>query len=185
MLHAKFVAILFCFIFLLIGCSSTSNQTNAADMGMAIPSWVTNPSPQDGGLAASSCVIASNSFATDKSQAAAQARGELARQLNTRVSGLQEEYVEKMAENQGAQTETNFKSVISQLTSHALQGSTIQKVDYAQLGDQKNLCTLVTISQENSDLLFRKIVNVAPIQFDPENETLMYLKFIQAENSMK
>lgn len=182
MLRTICLIILPLFILFLFGCSSTSNQTNATDMGMVIPSWVTNPVPEDGGLMASSCVIASNSFATDKSQAATQARAELAQQLNTKVASLQEEYVKKAAENEEAKTVTDFSGVISQLTEQALQGSKIKKVDYAQMGNQKNLCALVTISQQNSELLFKKIMHEAPIRLDPESETLMYLKFIQAEN---
>ena len=68
------------------GCNSTP-ETNAAELGMNIPQWVLSPT-SDKGLAAASCVTASNSFSMDKSQAATQARAELASQIETRVSSL-------------------------------------------------------------------------------------------------
>ena len=96
------------------GCNSTP-KTNASKMGMNIPSWVTNPVVEKG-LAAASCVTASNSFAMDKSQAAAQARNELAQQLDTRVASLQEEYARKVSNVDEAVSTTTFLSTLTQLS---------------------------------------------------------------------
>ncbi|WP_440876298.1 LPP20 family lipoprotein [Thalassotalea sp. PLHSN55] len=162
------------------GCSSTEN-TNASKMGMNIPSWVTNPTVQSG-LVASSCVPASNSFSMDKTQASTQARTELATQINTRIASLQEEYASKVTTLDETQANSTFNVTTAQLTDQALQGSKIVKVDYAQLGNQKNLCTMVTISEENTKALFTKVMKQAPVKLDPENETLLYLSFSKSEN---
>ena len=42
------------------GCNSTP-ETNAAELGMNIPQWVLNPTSENG-LAAASCVTASNNL---------------------------------------------------------------------------------------------------------------------------
>ena len=162
------------------GCNSTP-PTNAAEMGMKIPAWVTNPTSESG-LIASSCVVASNSFGMDKSQAAMQARAELAAQLDTRIASLQEQYAEKLSSVGETTTKTKFLTTTTQLTEQVLQGAKIVKVDYAQLGEQKNLCALVTISEDNAKSLFKKVMEKAPVKLSPENETLLYLNFTKSEN---
>ncbi|MCJ8320286.1 MAG: hypothetical protein MJK12_11680 [Colwellia sp.] len=164
----------------LVGCNSTP-KTNASAMGMNIPSWVTNPTVESG-LVASSCVIASNSFSMDKSEAATQARTELASQIETRVSSLQEEYSSKISSMGKAVSQSTFSITTAQLTDQYLRGSKIAKVDYAQLQNIRNLCTMVTLSEEKSKELFAQLIKQAPIKLDPENETLLYLSFMKVEN---
>lgn len=164
---------------LISGCNSTPN-TNAAKMGMNIPTWVTNPTSESG-LAAASCVAASNSFAMDKSQATMQARAELATQLDTRIASLQEAYSEKLSTADETVVNTKFLSTSTQFTDQALQGSKTVKVDYAQMGEQKNLCALVTISEEQTQALFKRVMKKAPVKLSPENETLLYLNFTKDE----
>lgn len=161
------------------GCSSTPS-TNAENMGMTIPTWVTNPTSENG-LAAASCVTASNNFAMDKSQAAMQARAELATQLDTRIASLREAYSEKLSTADETLVNSKFLNTSTQFTDQALQGSKTVKVDYAQMGDQKNLCALVTISQEQTQALFKRVMKKAPVKLSPENETLLYLNFTKAE----
>jgi hypothetical protein len=163
------------------GCNSTP-KNNAADMGMNIPQWVLNPTV-DKGLAASSCVSASNSFSMDKSQAATQARAELASQIETRVSTLQEEYSTKISSMGNSNTESRINITTAQLTDQYLRGSKIVKVDYAQMDTVKNLCTMVTLSEVKTKELFSQLLKQAPIKLDPENETLLYLNFMKSENS--
>lgn len=165
----------------LSGCNSTPN-TNASKMGMNIPDWVTNAVVEKG-LAAASCVAASNSFSLDKSQAATQARNELAQQIQTRVASLVEEYSKKTSNADDTTSNTSFISTITQFTNQALQGSKITKVDYAQMGDQRNLCALVTISENDSKALFKQIMKSAPVELDPSSEALMYLNFLKSENT--
>ena len=163
------------------GCNSTP-ETNAAELGMNIPQWVLNPTSENG-LAAASCVTASNSFSMDKSQAATQARAELASQIETRVSSLQEEYSTKISSMGETNTESKISITSAQLTDQFLRGSKVVKVDYAQMDNVKNLCTLVTLSEAKSKALFSQLLQQAPIKLSPENETLLYLNFMKSENS--
>ena len=164
------------------GCNSTP-ETNAAELGMNIPQWVLSPT-SDKGLAAASCVTASNSFSMDKSQAATQARAELASQIETRVSSLQEEYSTKISSMGETNTESKISITSAQLTDQFLRGSKVVKVDYAQIDNVKNLCTLVTLSEAKSKALFSQLLQQAPIKLSPENETLLYLNFMKSENKV-
>ena len=168
---------------LVLGCNSTP-KNNASDMGMNIPQWVLNPTV-DKGLAASSCVAASNSFSMDKSQATAQARAELASQIETRASSLQEEYSTKISSMGNTNTESKISITTAQLTDQYLRGSKVVKVDYAQMDKVKNLCAMVTLSDIKTKELFSQLLKQAPIKLDPENETLLYLNFMKSENSAK
>ena len=164
----------------LSGCNSTP-QTNASSMGMNIPPWVINAAV-DKGLAAASCVAASNSFAMDKTQASLEARNELAQQIQTRVASLLEQYGKKTSGADDTSSDTLFMTTITQFTNQALQGSKVSKVDYAQMDGQRNLCALVTISEEASKALFKQIMKTAPVALDPNSEALMYLNFLKSEN---
>jgi len=168
---------------LITGCQSTE-KNNASDMGMNIPKWVLNPTV-DKGLAASSCVAASNSFSMDKSQAATQARAELASQIETRVSSLEEEYSTKISSMGNTNTESKISITTAQLTDQYLRGSKVVKVDYAQMDKVKNLCAMVTLSETKTKELFSQLLKQAPLKLDPENETLLYLNFMKSENSAK
>ncbi len=168
---------------LLFGCESTE-KNNASDMGMNIPQWVLNPTVEKG-LAASSCVAASNSFSMDKSQATAQARAELASQIETRVSSLQEEYSTKISSMGNTNTESKISITTAQLTDQYLRGSKVVKIDYAQMDKVKNLCAMVTLSDVKTKELFSQLLKQAPIKLDPENETLLYLNFMKSENVVK
>ena len=148
---------------------------------MNIPQWVLNPT-SDKGLAAASCVTASNSFSMDKSQAATQARVELANQIETRVSSLQEEYSTKISSMGETNTESKISITSAQLTDQFLRGSKVVNVDYAQIDKVKNLCALVTLSEAKSKGLFSQLLQQAPIKLSPENETLLYLNFMKSEN---
>ena len=166
---------------LTVGCSSTP-ENNATDMGIKIPQWVLNPTVETG-LAASSCVTASNSFSMDKSEVASQARVELANQIETRVSSLQEEYSTKVSSMGKSNTESKISITSAQLTSQFLRGSKVVKVDYAQVDKVRNLCAMVILPEEQTKELFSHLLRQAPIKLDPENETLLYLNFMKSENS--
>ena len=50
------------------------------------------------------------------------------------------------------------------------------------MADQKNLCALVTVTEEGAQSLFKQVMKKAPVKLSPENETLLYLNFTKAEN---
>lgn len=171
-----------CFV-LLSGCQSTEKSI-AEDINIKIPQWVLNPTVESG-LASSSCVTASNSFSIDRSQAAAQARAELASQIETRVSSLQEEYNTKISSLGNTNIESTINITTVQLTDQYLRGSKVVKVDYAQMDKVNNLCVMVTLSENKTKDLFSQLLKQAPIKLDPENETLLYLHFLKSESSAK
>ncbi|HDY92395.1 MAG TPA: hypothetical protein ENH67_08500 [Pseudoalteromonas sp.] len=177
---ASILSITVCSV-LISGCNSTP-KNNASEMGMKIPSWVLNPTTESG-LIASSCVVASNSFAMDKTEATTQARAELANQLDTRIASLQEQYSEKITNPDETVSKSKFLSTTTQFTEQALRTSKVIKVDYAQMADQKNLCALVTVTEEGAQSLFKQVMKKAPVKLSPENETLLYLNFTKAENA--
>ncbi|MBQ4857750.1 hypothetical protein [Pseudoalteromonas sp. MMG007] len=166
---------------LISGCSSTP-KSNASDMGIKIPSWVLNPTAESG-LIASSCVVASNSFAMDKAEATMHARTELVNQLDSRIASLQEQYSEKTTNPDESVSQSKLLNTTTQFTEQALRSSKVIKVDYAQMGEQKNLCALVTVTEEAAQSLFKQVIKKAPVKLSPENETLLYLNFIKAENA--
>lgn len=166
---------------LTLGCNSTPKD-NASEMGMKIPSWVMNSSAESG-LMAASCVVASNSFAMDKIEATTQARAELVTQLDTRIALLQEQYAEKVTGPDETLSKSKFLNTTTQFSDQVLRSSKVVKVDYAQMGDQKNLCALVTVSEEDTQALFKQVIKQAPVKLSPENETLLYLNFTKAENA--
>lgn len=166
---------------LLAGCQSTPNS-NANDMGMKIPDWILNPTVEKG-LAASSCVTASNSFSMDKSQVATQARAELTKQIETRVSSLQEEYSTKLASMGETNTESKTINTTAQFTNQFLRGSKIVKVDYADINKVRNLCALAILPEKETKNLFSQLIKSAPTALNPENEALLYLNFMKSENN--
>jgi mannose/fructose-specific phosphotransferase system component IIA len=58
----------------------------------------------------------------------------------------------------------------------------VTKVDYAKIGQQENVCALVTVSEDNAKRLFERVMNSAPTKLSPEDETLLYLNFLKSEN---
>lgn len=168
----------------LTACQS-SPKTQKAMTGEELPIWVLNPQAE-GALAASSCVLASNDFNMDKSQAASAARVELANQIDTQLARVVEEYGSKVTSMGKAYDKTVFESTTAQFTDQALRGSKVVKVDYAMMGNnQKNLCVLTTISDKDAQALVTELLNKAPVQLGPENETLMFLKFTRSEKNSK
>ena len=81
-------------------------------------------------------------------------------------------------------TNTDFSTTTTQFVNQALQGSKVTKVDYAQMGQQKNVCALVTVSEDNAKRLFERVINSAPTKLSPEDETLLYLNFLKSENQL-
>ena len=180
--HIKISSIVVISIFAL-GCNSTP-KNNTESMGINIPQWVLNPSIQNG-LAATSCVIASNSYSMDKAEVATQARDELASQIETRVSSLETEYVSRISSMTSTMTESKFSSMSTQLTDQYLNGSKVTTIDYAQIGKVKNLCAMVTLSEETTKELFGQLLKQAPVKLDPDNEKLLYSNFIKLKNPAK
>jgi hypothetical protein len=177
--HTKISLIIVISVFAL-GCNSTQ-KNNTEAMGKNIPQWVLNPSFENG-LAATSCVIASNSYSMDKAEVATQARDELASQIETRVSSLQTEYLTRTSSIGNTTIESKFSSISTQLTDQYLNGSQVTKIDYAQIAKVKNLCAMVTLSEETTKELFGQFLKQAPIKLDTDNEKLLYSNFIKPNN---
>jgi len=180
--HTRTSSIIAIAIFAL-GCNSTTkNDTEAINVN--IPQWVLNPAIEKG-LASSSCVIASNSYSMDKLEVATQARSELASQIETRVSGLHEDYATKTTSLGRTITESKISISLTQLTDQYLRGSDVVKVEYIQIGKVKNLCAMVTLSQNKTKGLFNQLLNKTPFKLNQENESALYSNFIKSGKATK
>jgi hypothetical protein len=116
---------------------------------------------------------------------ATQARDELASQIETRVSSLQTEYISRISSMDSTMIESKFSSISTQLTDQYLNGSEVTKIDYAQIGKVKNLCAMVTLSEETTKELFGQLLKQGPVKLDPDNENLLYSNFIKSKNPAK
>ncbi|HKL77054.1 MAG TPA: hypothetical protein VJ985_01610, partial [Gammaproteobacteria bacterium] len=66
------------------GCASSGGDKKAQSQ---LPSWVMNP-VIEGGVAATECVKATGSMSLDKSEAIANARATLVKQINVKVEAM-------------------------------------------------------------------------------------------------
>jgi hypothetical protein len=156
----------------LAACGSTTPE----DLNENIPEWVLNPVVEDG-IAAASCVAASNNMSTDKSQAQALARVELAQQINTRVQALDKTYQERIDVDNQAQTGSTFTSVSKQLTEQSLVGARIIKTSYANFNERNQLCVLVSLGSSSIKELFDSIVKESERKLTMDQEKVLYQEF--------
>lgn len=159
----------------LAACGSTP-KNSMEELNKNIPEWVLNPVLEDG-IASSVCVASSGHMSTDKSQATALARVELAQQIDTRVRAMDKTYQEKISVGDKTTTGITYNSVSKQLTDQALTGSRVIKTAYANFDGKNQLCVLAAMGQSSTKELFDNIINASDRQLTMNQEEVLYLEF--------
>lgn len=165
---------------LLAACGSQAPKEDMSAMSN-IPDWVLNPLVENG-IADTQCVTAypGTSMGTLKSAATANARAELAKQINVKVKAMDKTYNRLTETNQGPSTGSTFESVSKQITEQSLSGSRAIKVDYVNLPpeNKSNLCVMVALNPEQTKTLFENLVDGAGVNLNPNNEAVLYERFL-------
>lgn len=166
---------------ILAGCSDKPTIPQGVDQDMdppksSIPNWVLMPIVEDG-IAATDCVTSSGNFSIDRKQAIANARVDLAQQIETKVKAMDKTYARKTDTNRGPSVGGTFESVSKQLTQQSLSGARPIKVDHVELDGKKHLCVMVALSPQFTEELFNNIVKKSGLNLDPDNEAVMKEEF--------
>ncbi|NVK23562.1 MAG: LPP20 family lipoprotein [Gammaproteobacteria bacterium] len=129
----------------------------AAASQMAIPSWVLNPSVEDG-LAAVDCVKFSGNVSVDAKLASSNARLALSQQIETRVEGLDETFDSRISNDDATRIQTKFSSHSKQATKQVLSGSKIVRSDVVSISGKDYFCSMASLDPKKAKSLFDDIV---------------------------
>lgn len=158
-------------------CGSTSApKPTLLETTDSVPSWVLNPNVENA-LAASSCVPWSGNLSIDKAQSLSMARAEISQQLKLKVSVLDKMYQRKLESDGKQNTGGTFEQVSKQISEQTLVNTKADKVEFAKIDGQKQLCTLVTLSEKKNELLFDQLVNKSGNKIDPTSKAALYEEF--------
>ncbi|WP_394129022.1 hypothetical protein [Shewanella maritima] len=167
---------------LLTACSSTHEpQSTPLSENDSVPSWVFLPKHEQG-LASSSCVMWTGNMAASRAQAIANARADLATQINTKAMVMDKLVNEQTQQNNKTQTSSNFAQVSKQVAQQNLVGSTPEEVVFARIDDQKQLCVLVVM--KDTKVVFDKLLEQSGKNLDPNDEVALYSEF-RAQKTME
>ena len=158
------------------GCASQQKEQTETP---SIPDWVRKP-VVEGGLAASECVNWSGKWSLDKSEAVANARAALAKQIGTQVQAMDKTYNRRVKTESGTTTGGTFESGSKQVANEYLQGTRATKVEMVTMpGGQKNLCSMVSLDPKTTKKLFEEIVKQSgrDDQLDARDEEALYEEF--------
>jgi hypothetical protein len=161
---------------LLLGaCSSTQEpQSTPLSENDSIPSWVLMPTHETG-LASSSCVLWSGNMAASRALAIANARADLATQINTKAKVMDKFVNQQTQENEMSNTSSSFSQVSRQIAEQSLIGAVPKEVAFARIDDKKQLCVLVVM--ENTKPLFDKLLQQSGKTLNPNDEAVLYSEF--------
>jgi len=155
------------------GCASSGGDKKAQSQ---LPSWVMNP-VIEGGVAATECVKATGSMSLDKSEAIANARATLVKQINVKVEAMDKTYQRKVKSQGGTTTGSTFESVSKQVAQQHLKGSRATKVQYVDINGERNLCAMVTLDPNTTKDIFDAIVKESSQKVSPQDEEQLYEEF--------
>ncbi len=157
----------------LAGCASGPEKK--ADIP-GVPNWVTSPSYKDG-IAATACVPRSSNFTLDRKEAKANARQDLAQQLNLQVKAMDKTYQRRTRAEDKSSSGSTFESVSRQVTDTNLNGSRVVKTGYIDLGGKKNLCVMVAFGDSAMKKIFDDLIEASGREVGPQDEELLYQEF--------
>lgn len=156
-------------------CSSTqAPQSTPLAENDSVPSWVLMPTHATG-LASASCVLWSGNMAASRAQAIANARADLATQINTKAMVMDKLVNQQTQENEASMTSSSFAQVSKQIAEQSLVGALPKEVAFARIDDKKQLCVLVVM--ENTKPLFDKLIQESGKTLNPNDEAVLYSEF--------
>lgn len=163
-------------------CSNTEkNQSQPLAKNDSVPSWVFLPVSEKG-LASSSCVRWSGNMTTDKAQAIAASRADLVQQIQVKASVMDRLYQRKAQSNEQLNIGGTFEQVSKQIAEQSIVGAIPEKIAFARLDGQKQLCALVVMS--NTQETFSNLVAKSGKRLDPSSREALYEEF-KAQKAMK
>ena len=178
-------------VLMLAACNSTpqSQSTPLADND-SVPSWVFMPTSEKG-LASSSCVAWGGNMSAARGQAIANAKADLALQIETRAKVMDKTMNTQTQQGSSVQNKSTFSQVSKQVAEQSLVGAIPKEIAFARIDNQKKLCALVEM--ENTKPLFDNLLASAGVALDPSSEASLYKDFrttkiteeLQAELSAK
>ena len=155
-------------------CGSTPETPD--ELNANIPEWVLNPIVEDG-IAAAACVSSSGSMTTDRAQATALSRVDLAQQIGTKVQALDKTYQERVDVDGQAQVGSTFTSVSKQLTEQSLTGARVIKTSYANFDGKNQLCVMTALGSSSTKELFENILKDSQRPVTVDQEKVLYQEF--------
>jgi len=155
-------------------CGSTPETPD--ELNANIPEWVLNPVVEDG-IAAAACVSSSGSMTTDRAQATALSRVDLAQQIGTKVQALDKTYQERVDVGGQAQVGSTFTSVSKQLTEQSLTGARVIKTSYANFDGKNQLCVMTALGSSSTKELFENILKDSQRPVTVDQEKVLYQEF--------
>ena len=144
--------------------------------GLDVPSWVLNPTVENG-IAATDCVGWTGNMSIDRKQAIANARAAIAQQIQVKVQAMDKTYQRKTTADGETTTGSTFESVSKQITEQKLNGAMPRQVDMVMIEGEKNLCAMVAFDPQATKELFNSIVEAADAKLDPQSERALYEEF--------
>ena len=163
---------------LLSACAASEKEDKLVETnyGYDVPEWVLMPSFQSG-LAAASCINASNNFNIDKRHAEAGARSALAQSINVKASVMDRSYSRLNNSEAGTQTGETFETVAKSISEVRMQRSQIAKVGMGNVNGQPQVCAMAVIDESLVANIFEDVVAQAGMPIDPQDEAAMYEEF--------
>ncbi|MGB1455617.1 hypothetical protein [Spongiibacter marinus] len=168
---------------LMTACASTEQaaDTQQSQQGAGgLPQWVMNPYIDDG-FASAQCVPYSNNMSIDRQLALANARTDLAQQLETKVAVLDKVFRERTDVSSGVSSGSTFSSVAKQLTQQTLIGTRAERVEFVEIDGKKNLCVLVTMGRDKTLALFDNMLAASERQVQPDTREVLLQQFKGAQ----
>ena len=168
---------------LMTACASTEQaaDTQQSQQGAGgLPQWVMNPYIDDG-FASAQCVPYSSNMSIDRQLAVANARTDLAQQLETKVAVLDKVFRERTDVSSGVSSGSTFSSVAKQLTQQTLIGTRAERVEFVEIDWKKNLCVLVTMGRDKTLALFDNMLAASERQVQPDTREVLLQQFKGAQ----
>ena len=150
--------------------------TRKSDDGIAI-----RPLYREDGFASAQCVPYSGNMSIDRQLAIANARTDLAQQLETKVAALDKVFRERTDVSSGVSSGSTFSSVSKQLTQQTLIGTRPERVDFVEIDGNKNLCVLLTMGREKTLSLFDNMLDASQRSVQPDVREVLLQEFKGAE----
>lgn len=171
----------------LSACATQQSAPTSAPVAQTnIPDWVMSPVIENG-IADTQCIAAKQGVGMNylKSTATALARAELAKQIDVKVKAMDKTYQRMADTNDGTSVGASFESVSKQVTDKNLSGSRAIQMGYVELpGSGQNFCVMMAMSPEVTQNLFKELVSEAGKNLSPQNEAVLYERFL-AEKAAK
>ncbi len=155
--------------FLLVGCGGDKEPESN------LPDWVDNPSLEGGISASGSAKIGAAGRNFAKTEASAQARDEIARQLGVKVKNMVKNFVQVSGVGDDQAVDKATSQVSKQVTSQLLNGSKITRVFVDNTSKPKELYVLVVL--DPASIANAKAAMKAAVKTSFKNDRALWQQF--------